>query len=265
MQIKPDDEFLLSPGKLADHPDKNDLWDMVFIVLMSFKIDISGSMLRGITIRTVLPCMIMVLILNNCGPGSAPSSGKDQMFQSDDSTIMFNGRTLDGWEITNFGTQGPVYVSGGAIILGMGDGCTGVTWKGDFPLSDYEITLEAKKIDGNDFFCGITFPVSGMSCTLITGGWGGTVVGISCINGKDASENETTRLMSFQKDRWYNIGLKVADGKIEARIDSAVVADFTIGEKRLSVRPEVELSKPFGVASWRTTAAIRNIRVHILR
>jgi hypothetical protein len=36
LQIKPDDEFLLSPGKLADHPDKNDLWDMVFIVPMSF-------------------------------------------------------------------------------------------------------------------------------------------------------------------------------------------------------------------------------------
>ncbi len=234
-------------------------------MLRSFSIDKSVAMSPGITVSPVLPCIIMAVFLNSCGSGSAPSSGKDQVLQSKDSSLLFNGRTLDGWEITSFGTQGPVYVSGGSVILGMGDGCTGVTWKGDFPLYDYEITLEAKKIDGNDFFCGITFPASGMFCTFIAGGWGGTVVGLSCINGKDASENETTRLMSFQKGRWYNIGLKVTDGKIEARIDSAVVADFTIGEKKLSVRPEVELSKPFGVASWRTTAAIRNIRVDIIQ
>ena len=34
---------------------------------------------------------------------------------------MFNGRDLEGWEITQFGPQGPVYVSGESIVLGMGD------------------------------------------------------------------------------------------------------------------------------------------------
>jgi len=29
----------------------------------------------------------------------------------------------------------------------------------------------------------------------------------------------------------------------------------------LSIRPEVELSKPFGIASWYTTAELKNIRL----
>jgi hypothetical protein len=46
---------------------------------------------------------------------------------------LFNGQTLDGWEITNFGPQGPVLVRDSSIILNYGDGCTGVTWKREFP------------------------------------------------------------------------------------------------------------------------------------
>lgn len=174
---------------------------------------------------------------------------------------LFNGKTLDGWEITNFGPQGPVYVSEDAIILAMGDGCTGITWKKDFPDINYEVTLEAKREEGNDFFCGMTFPVGKDPCTLIIGGWGGTTVGLSCINGLDASENETTTLRKFEKDRWYAIRLQVTENEIKAWIDEDLVVDFTIADNRLSIRPEVELSKPFGIASWMTRAAIRNIRV----
>ena len=182
-----------------------------------------------------------------------------------DSSYIFNGKSLDGWEITNFGPQGPVYVSGGEIILGMGDGCTGITWKNAFPGINYKVTLEAKKIDGNDFFCGMTFPVGKNPCTLIIGGWGGTTVGLSSINGLDASENETTTLQKFDKDRWYKISLIVKTGTIKALIDNVVVVNFATGDKKLSIRPEVELSKPFGIASWRTTAALRNIRVNTIR
>jgi len=117
------------------------------------------------------------------------------------------------------------------------------------------------RVEGNDFFCGMTFPVGKVPCTLIVGGWGGTVVGLSSIDGKDASENETTRYMKFDSDRWYKIKLRVTEEKIEAWIDDELIVNFTIDGKRLSIRPEVELSKPFGIASWQTTAALRNIRV----
>ena len=175
--------------------------------------------------------------------------------------LIFDGKSLSGWEITNFGPQGPVYISGGDLILGMGEGCTGVTWKGNFPSVNYEVNLDAKKIEGNDFFCGMTFPVGKDPCTLIVGGWGGTTVGLSSINGQDASGNSTTTLMKFDKNRWYHIRLNVTEKVIRVWIDSVKVVDFEIGNKKLSIRPEVELSRPFGITSWNTTAALRHIRV----
>lgn len=203
-----------------------------------------------------------VLALISCKNRQADQkSVKRDVAEITDSSYIFNGKNLDGWEITNFGPQGPVYVSGGAIILGMGDGGTGITWKRNFPVMNYKVTLEAKRVAGNDFFCGMTFPVGKDPCTLIVGGWGGTVVGLSSINKKDASENETTTLQEFEKDRWYNICVIVKPDTIKALIDDKVVVNFAIDDKKLSIRPEVQLSKPFGIASWFTTAALRNIRV----
>ena len=207
--------------------------------------------------------IVLVILLPGCsGSGSkAKPVLSETVDEVKDSTLLFDGETLNGWEVTNFGPQGPVYVSGGAIILGMGDGCTGITWKKDFPTDNYRITLEAKRVEGIDFFCGITFPVGDSPCSFIVGGWAGSVVGLSSINKMDASENETTTLMNFEKGRWYNICLAVHNDTIKASIDDKVVVDFVIGSNELSIRPEVELSRPFGIASWQTTAAIRNIRV----
>ena len=176
-------------------------------------------------------------------------------------TNFFDAKTLDGWEVTNFGPQGPVYVSGGNLILGMGDAVTGVTWTEYFPTIDYEVNLEAKQIDGNDFFCGMTFPVNDDFCTLIVGGWTGTVTGLSCINGYDASENETKRFKLYERNVWYKIKLRVTSENISAWINDSSIVDLDTEGKKLSIRPEVTLSKPFGIASWRTTAAIRNIEL----
>jgi hypothetical protein len=210
--------------------------------------------------------VVLVLSLISCKGGQKEVvTVKNEVSEIADSTFIFNGKNLEGWEITNFGPQGPVNVSGGEIILGMGDGCTGITWKKDFPKADYRVTLEAKRVAGYDFFCGLTFPVGNSPCSFIVGGWGGTTVGLSSINGNDASENETTRLMKFEKDRWYKICLEVRQDEIKAWIDSTLVIDFKKGEKRLSIRPEVELSRPFGITSWTTTSALRNIRLERLR
>jgi hypothetical protein len=178
-----------------------------------------------------------------------------------DSTCLFNGRSLDGWEITNFGPQGPVTVSGGNIVLGMGEGCTGITYKKDLPGNNYQICLDAKRVAGVDFFCGLTFPVDRYHCTLIIGGWGGTTVGLSSIDGRDASENETTRFIKFRTDQWYGICLEVKGDSIKGWIDDSLVVDFNRSGRELSIRPEVELSKPLGICSWNTTAYLRNIRI----
>jgi hypothetical protein len=210
--------------------------------------------------------ILFVIALAGCRSGQKEQkTGQPVLSEKRDSTLLFDGESLNGWEITNFGPQGPVYVSGGNLILGMGDGCTGITWKNAFPEINYKVTLEAKKVDGNDFFCGMTFPVGKNPCTFIVGGWGGTTVGLSSINGLDASENETTTIQAFEKDRWYRICVIVKTDTIKALIDNNIVVNFAVGDNKLSIRPEVELSKPFGIATWRTTAAIRNIRVNTLK
>jgi hypothetical protein len=210
--------------------------------------------------------LLCLILLYSCsGRKQSPVKEPEISDEKRDTTMLFDGNTLEGWEITNFGPQGPVSVSGGEIILGMGDGCTGITWKKAFPRIDYEVSLDAKRVAGNDFFCGLTFPAGKEPCTLIVGGWGGATVGLSSIEGKDAAENETTSIRNFDKNRWYHIRLVVTGDFIKSWIDSVQVIDFKIGNKKLSIRPEVQLSRPFGITSWNTTAAIRNIRLERIK
>jgi len=218
------------------------------------------------TILIVSAVLVCLAVFSGCSDRKKTSRRTELSAANpvNDSSQLFNGKSLDGWEITNFGPQGPVYISGDEIILGMGDGCTGITWKKAFPRSQYEVSLDAKRIAGNDFFCGITFPVGKNSCSLIIGGWGGATVGLSSIDGKDAAENETTIIRNFDKDKWYHIRLSVTNDFIKSWIDSINVVDLKIGTKKLSIRPEVELSRPFGIASWNTTAAIRHIQLKLL-
>lgn len=174
---------------------------------------------------------------------------------------LFDGTSLAGWEVTGFGEHGPVTVRNGAIVLGTGNPMTGITWKGDFPRMNYEVTLEAMRVEGRDFFSTITFPVGDDPCSLVVGGWGGTVVGLSSIEGADASENETSQGMRFENGRWYRIRLRVTDEKIQAWIDDQQVVDFTHVDRLLSIRVEVAPNKPFGIATWRTTGALRNLEL----
>jgi len=175
--------------------------------------------------------------------------------------VIFDGKPIAGWDVTNFGPQGPVTVTPQEIVLGMGDGCTGITWRGEFPLTNYQVDLDARRIAGTDFFCGITFPVGKDPCSLIVGGWGGATVGLSSIDREDAFHNKTRISMSFDKEKWYHIKLKVTDNEIIAWIDTGRVVDFKINGHKLSIRPEVELSRPFGISSWNTTAGIKNVVV----
>jgi hypothetical protein len=172
---------------------------------------------------------------------------------------LFDGKTLKGWKVTDFGAQGPVRVEEGKLILGAGELLTGVTWKGPFPKTNFEVALEAMRVDGSDFFCGLTVPVGKGSCSLILGGWGGTLTGISCIDNSDASENETTDFIRFEAGRWYKVRMRVTDKKIEAWIDAKKIVDVNREGKEFEVRIEVELSRPFGIAAYQTTAALRKI------
>lgn len=174
---------------------------------------------------------------------------------------LFDGKTLDGWKVTGFAGHGEVEVAEGAIRLGSGAMLTGVNGLVKLPGNNYELALDAMKIEGGDFFCGLTFPVGTNCCTLVIGGWGGGVVGISSIEGSDASGNETTRYLEFAQNKWYRVRVKVSANKVEAWIGASKIVDLDTTDKRISMRPgEIELNQPFGIAAWQTTSALKNIQ-----
>lgn len=177
------------------------------------------------------------------------------------STPLFNGKNLDGWKSTQFGGEGEVSVEEGVITIATGYSLSGITCTQELPKTNYEITLEARRVEGIDFFCGLTFPVAESHCSFIVGGWAGSVVGLSSIDGQDASENDTTRYMKFEKGRWYRIRVRVTPERISAWIDDERVVDQDIRGRKLSTRVEVELSKPLGICTWETKAELRNIRL----
>jgi len=175
---------------------------------------------------------------------------------------LFDGKTLEGWKSTDFGGQGDVTVKDGTILIEMGVDLSGITWQkpDDLPKINYEIEVDAMRVVGSDFFCGLTFPVNDEPCSLILGGWGGGVCGLSSIDDMDASENETTSYRGFEKGKWYHIRLRVMADRIDAWIDGEPIVEQEITDRKISVRSEVELSRPFGFATWVTTAALKNIR-----
>jgi hypothetical protein len=177
---------------------------------------------------------------------------------------LFDGRSLAGWQITKFGGEGEVYVEDGRLVLDFGSPLTGVTYERELPTVDYEVRLQAMRVEGSDFFCGLTFPVNDSHCSFIVGGWGGGVTGISSIDGMDASENETTGYMEFTQKTWYDIRVRVTRNRIEAWINDQQKVNQEITDRRLSTRIEVDLSRPFGIAAYDTRAAVRNIQVRSL-
>lgn len=173
---------------------------------------------------------------------------------------LFDGKTLDGWVVTPFAGHGEIETRDGVLVLNQGI-LTGIHRTNPPARIDYEVSLEARRVLGSDFFCGLTFPVRDSHASLIVGGWGGAVVGISSLDGQDASQNETTQYRSFMKDRWYTIRLAVTGSHISVWIDDDRVIHAATAGKKIALRSgEIEMSAPFGLATWSTTAEYRNLR-----
>lgn len=179
---------------------------------------------------------------------------------------LFDGKTLKGWKVAKFGGEGEVEVEKGAIVMGAGEPMTGITLTAkDFPRMNYELEVKAKKLEGNDFFCTTTFPVGKDYCSLVMGGWGGTVVGLSSLDGMDASENDTQRLVNFDPNRWYVVRIRVTPDRIAAWIDGKEVVNAGTKDRKVSIRVECDLCKPVGIATWRTKGAVGEVKVRSLK
>lgn len=183
---------------------------------------------------------------------------------------LFDGKSLAGWVRTPYTGAGevrvdPAFRGAPAIVVQAGQTLSGFHRAGDVPTTRYEIALEVLKIEGEDFMCALTFPVERSHATLVLGGWGGPIVGISSIDGADASQNATTRYLDFVKDRWYRVRLRVTPDRLEAWLDDEKVVDQDIRGREIGLRPgSIHLSRPLGIATYQTSAAYRSIRLRTL-
>jgi len=257
---------------------------------MADRICMSRTMAPGMfptSVSASLACLILLAagcqqspptVVPRPGPDSVPKSAAAAPEQNvpalpPDSTghanplagklrVLFDGKTLEGWKVSQFGGDGDVAVVDGEIDIESGNPLTGISWTGEtLPENNYRISLEAKRTAGIDFFCCLTFPVLQSHCSLVVGGWSGTVVGLSSIDGNDASSNETTRLIAFDDDRWYKIEVEVGGDSIRAWIDDEQVLEHPVAGYEFEVRNEVRLSRPLGICTFETDARIREFKI----
>jgi len=178
---------------------------------------------------------------------------------------LFDGKTLTGWRETAFTGHGKAHVENGVVLLGAGAPMTGITLDKSFPKVNYEIRFEAARLDGNDFFASLTFPVGDSFCTWVTGGWGGDIVGLSSIDGWDASDNETRTYFDFEKARYYAFRLRVKADRLTAWIDEKQIIDVPVAGRTISLRHgEMKLSAPLGFASYGTLGGVRKVEYRAL-
>jgi hypothetical protein len=179
---------------------------------------------------------------------------------------LFDGTSLTNWKESPFRGHGSVTVRDGCIDLARGERMTGITWTGpEFPQSGYEIRFDALKVEGKDFFSALTFPVGKSFCTWVNGGWGGQTVGLSSLDHMDASENETSTERDFAVGRWYRFRLRLAEERIQAWIDDAVVIEVDIKGRNVGLRADdTELTAPLGFSTYKTTARLRKIEYRLV-
>lgn len=170
------------------------------------------------------------------------------------------------WENCVFGGDGAIEIrtdvpSGVQVEMMPGDPITGIRWTGDFPKENYELRMQGRRVDGFDFFAAITFPVGQEHCSFVLGGWGGGMVGVSSIDGMDASSNETTQYKEFENGRWYAIRIRVDEKRVRCWIDDQEYATVERADHTLSIRIEMDPCLPMGIASFMTRSELKNIEL----
>lgn len=181
--------------------------------------------------------------------------------------MLFDGKSLDDWEMVDIGASGYVELDEekGWMLIRQGDSLSGAIYKktAELPLERYEITLGAMRQAGVDFFCGLTFPIGSVDtcATLILGGWGGSVTGISSIDGMDASNNATGTYQRYEDDRWYQVKLRVTPENLSVWIDDKQVVDIDLADRKVGLRPgPIESYAPLALSTFNTAAAIKEVK-----
>ena len=146
----------------------------------------------------------------------------------------------------------------GLITIEAGAPFEGLAWTDPFPRENYELTLEATRLEGKDIFCGVVFPVGPDSCSMIPGGWDNSLLGLSMVDGLSAAENVTSYPEAFTNHVWSTVKLKVTTEAVTVKIDDKQVIDLKREAHSFSLYPGLEMYEPFGFFTYQTKALIRN-------
>ena len=214
---------------------------------------------------TCRPTIISLTLLMVVGSLGAGQEGKSPPAGTPRKLVLFDGTSLEGWKKTDFYKAGEVKVEDGQIIMSAGPSMTGVTCtRPNLPTTNYEFSYEAMRIDGGDFFAAATFPVGKSFITLVNGGWGSSVTGLSSLDGMDASENDTTHSFRYQNKTWYHFRIRVTGKMIRCAIDGKEIVAVNHRDRRVSTRIETRRNQPLGFATWETSGAVRQIEIRPL-
>ncbi|MFP6874996.1 MAG: family 16 glycoside hydrolase [Verrucomicrobiales bacterium] len=184
---------------------------------------------------------------------------------------LFDGKSLAGWQRLGFDDSGGrIEVREGKLLFTRGDPLTAMVISDRSftpPAREYEIIVRARKMDGRDFFCALTFPVPEKSacCTFVAGGWGGGVTGLSNIDHLDANRNTTRSVVHYETGQWYDLRIEIRSGRIRCWVDERIVVNSLIADKIVSMRPgAIEQCQPLGIASFATSAQFESLRLRAL-
>lgn len=189
------------------------------------------------------------------------SADKEAKPDKDGWIALLPEKGLEGWTITDFYGHGEVKREGELLVLEPGKPLTGITTKKkDFPTTNFEIEFEAQRTQGNDFLCGLTFPVGKGFASFIGGGWGGGLVGLSSVDGSDASENSYSSHVDFKNDQWYKFRILVDDEFVRGFVDKKEAFAIEREGHEFSTRIEVYASQPLGLCVFASRVEVKNFR-----
>lgn len=211
----------------------------------------------------------LITALALCASSLLPAQQQEKETAAKTEWVLFDGKSLMDWDAVDMGGSGDVTVEGGQLVINQGDSLSGVVYKKveELPLTNYEITLQAKRLQGVDFFCGLTFPIGDVKkcATFICGGWGGSVTGISSIDDLAAVDNATGTYQRYEDDKWYTIRLRVTEENLSAWVDEKQVVDQDIKGRKVALRQgPIEAYAPLSLTTYNTMAAFRNVRMKVI-
>lgn len=174
------------------------------------------------------------------------------------------------WKACQFGGDGKIEIKKDLIKIGYGSPISGVVWTGKvgekdgIPRDNYEIECEARRIDGHDFLCALTIPIAKSHISLVMGGWGGGITGISSIDGFDASDNQTTTYDDYENGKWYKARVRVETTRIVVWVNEQMMFEHPREGHSFDIRFEMDLCTPIGLANYECDSEIRNVRIRKL-